>query len=569
MIDKRMELYNAKEFGNIREIIKNAVKEYPDNNAFILKETNGKDVEYKNITYKQMDKQIDCLGTSLVSKGLKGKRIAVIGKNCYEWVISYLAVLNGTGIVVPLDKGLPENEIESSLIRSSAEAIIFEDDYMDMIKNIKSKKQTKVTEFICMNKQNEFKDIYTLIDEGEKLLKQGNKEFIDAEIKNEKMSILLFTSGTTSAAKAVMLSHKNIASNIYSMTKCEDIRSTDTNIAFLPFHHTFGSTGILMFLSRGATNVFCDGLRHIQKNLNEYHVSIFVCVPLLIESIYKKVWQEIEKTGQTKKVKFGMKLTKFLLIFGIDIRRKIFKQIIDKLGGKLRYVISGASGLDGEVATGFRNFGIEVVQGYGLTETSPTLIAETPKSYKAGSTGLPIPNVEIKIDNPNEQGIGEILAKGPNVMLGYYENEEATNEVLKDGWFHTGDLGYQDKDGFVFITGRQKNVIVLKNGKNIYPEELETLVNQLPYVAESMVYGKEKNDDLIVSVKVVYDKEYAKNNWQDKTQEDIEKLIWEDIKKINQTMPNYKHIKNLIATDEEMIKTTTAKIKRFEEMKNL
>lgn len=569
MIDKRMELYNAKEFGNIREIIKNAVKEYPDNNAFILKETNGKDVEYKNITYKQMDKQIDCLGTLLVSKGLKGKRIAVIGKNCYEWVISYLAVLNGTGIVVPLDKGLPENEIESSLIRSSAEAIIFEDDYMDMIKNIKSKKQTKVTEFICMNKQNEFKDIYTLIDEGEKLLKQGNKEFIDAEIKNEKMSILLFTSGTTSAAKAVMLSHKNIASNIYSMTKCEDIRSTDTNIAFLPFHHTFGSTGILMFLSRGATNVFCDGLRHIQKNLNEYHVSIFVCVPLLIESIYKKVWQEIEKTGQTKKVKFGMKLTKFLLIFGIDIRRKIFKQIIDKLGGKLRYVISGASGLDGEVATGFRNFGIEVVQGYGLTETSPTLIAETPKSYKAGSTGLPIPNVEIKIDNPNEQGIGEILAKGPNVMLGYYENEEATNEVLKDGWFHTGDLGYQDKDGFVFITGRQKNVIVLKNGKNIYPEELETLVNQLPYVAESMVYGKEKNDDLIVSVKVVYDKEYAKNNWQDKTQEDIEKLIWEDIKKINQTMPNYKHIKNLIATDEEMIKTTTAKIKRFEEMKNL
>ncbi len=569
MIDKRMELYNAKEFGNIREVIKNAVKEHPDNNAFILKETNGKDVEYKNITYTKFDKQIDCLGTALVSKGLKGKRIAVIGKNCYEWIVSYLSVVNGTGIVVPLDKGLPEKEIENSLIRSQAEAIIFEDDYIDMIKNIKSNNQTKVTKFICMNKQDEFENIYTLIDEGEKLLQQGNKEFIESEINNEEMSILLFTSGTTSAAKAVMLSHKNIASNIYSMTKCEDIRSTDTNIAFLPFHHTFGSTGILMFLSRGATNVFCDGLRHIQKNLNEYHVSMFVCVPLLIESIYKKVWQEIEKTGQTKKVKFGMKLTKFLLIFGIDIRRKIFKQIIDKLGGKLRYVISGASGLDGEVATGFRNFGIEVVQGYGLTETSPTLIAETAKSYKAGSTGLPIPNVEIKINNPNEQGIGEILAKGPNVMLGYYENEEATNEVLVDGWFHTGDLGYKDKDGFIFITGRQKNVIVLKNGKNIYPEELETLVNQLPYVAESMVYGKEKNDDLVVSVKVVYDKEYAKNNWQDKTQEDIEKLIWEDIKKINQTMPNYKHIKNLIATDEEMIKTTTAKIKRFEEMKNL
>ncbi|MGN1329823.1 MAG: AMP-binding protein [Clostridia bacterium] len=569
MEDKRMNLYEAEEFDNIREIIKNVVKKHSENKAFIIKETKGEEIEYRNITYKELDNDIDSLGTALVNKGLKGKRIAIIGKNRYEWVISYISVINGTGIAVPLDKGLPEVEIESSLIRSSADAIIFESTYSEMIENIKKNGKTKVTEFICMDQNEKYEYIYNLIEEGNKLLEEGNTEFTEAEINNTEMSILLFTSGTTSASKAVMLSHKNIASNIYAMTKCEDIRSTDTNIAFLPFHHTFGSTGILMFLSRGATNVFCDGLRHIQKNLNEYHVSIFVCVPLLIESIYKKIWQEIEKTGQTKKVKFGIKLSKFLLKFGIDIRRKLFKQIIDKLGGELRYVISGASGLDGTVAEGFRNFGIEAVQGYGLTETSPVLAAENPKSYKAGSTGLPMPGVEIKIDNPNEEGIGEIIAKGPNVMLGYYENEEETNKVLKDGWFYTGDLAYIDKEGFIFITGRKKNVIVLKNGKNIYPEELETLVGQLPYVAENMVYGKEKGDDLVVSVKIVYDKDYAKNNWSNKTQEEIEKIIWDDIKKINSTMPNYKHIKNLIVTDKEMIKTTTAKVKRYEEMKNL
>ncbi len=569
MEDKRMNLYEAEEFEDIRAIIKNSVKKYPENKAFIIKEAEGKNIKYKNVTYKEFDKQIDSLGTSLVNLGLKGKKIAIIGKNRYEWILSYLAVVDGTGIVVPLDKGLPEQEIENSLMRSYADAIIFEGSYTEMINNIRKNNKTQVKEFICMDEQKGFKNVYELIKEGEKLLKQGSKEFIEAEIKNKEMSILLFTSGTTSASKAVMLSHKNIASNIFAMTKCEDIRSTDTNIAFLPFHHTFGCTGILMFLANGSTNVFCDGLRHIQKNLNEYHVSIFVCVPLLIESIYKKVWQEIEKTGQTKKVKFGIKLSKFLRKFGIDIRRKLFKEIIDKLGGKLRYVISGASGLDGEVAEGFRNFGIEAVQGYGLTETSPVLAAETAKSYKKGSTGLPMPGVEIKIDNPNEQGIGEIIAKGPNVMLGYYENEEETNKVIKDGWFYTGDLAYQDDEGFIFITGRQKNVIVLKNGKNIYPEELETLVNQLPYVEESMVYGKEKNNDLVVSAKIVYNQDFAKSNWENKTQEEIEKIIWEDIKTINHTMPNYKHIKNIIVTDQEMIKTTTAKIKRYEEMKNL
>lgn len=569
MEDKRMNLYKATEFETIRDVIRNAVKKYPENNAFILKNKKDKDVEYKKITYKQFGEDIDSLGTELVNLGLKGKRIAIIGKNRYEWIVSYLATVNGVGIVVPLDKGLPEAEVESSLIRSKTDCIIFEESYTEMIQNIKNAGNTNIKEYICMDKQENFTSLEELIEKGNKLLKEGNREFLDSPINPTEMSIILFTSGTTSMSKAVMLSHKNIASNIYAMTKCEELRSTDTNIAFLPFHHTFGCTGILMFLSLGATNVFCDGLRHIQKNLIEYEVSTFVCVPLLIESIYKKIWQEIEKSNQTKKVKFGIALSKILLKIGIDIRQKLFKPITSKLGGKIRMVISGASGIDPKVADGFRNFGIYVVQGYGLTETSPVLAAENVKYYKTGSTGLPMPGVELQIDNPNEQGIGEIKAKGPNVMLGYYENEEETNKVLKDGWFYTGDLGYMDKDGFLYITGRKKNVIVLKNGKNVYPEELEVLIGNLPYVKENMVFGKEKDDDLVVSAKIVYNQDYMKDNYPDKTQEDIEKIIWEDIKEINKTMPNYKHIKNIVVTDQEMIKTTTAKIKRYEEIKKL
>ncbi len=569
MEDKRTNIFEAKEFDNIRSVIKNAVSEHPDNNAFILKEIKDKETIYKNITYKDFDKDIDALGTKLINMGLKNKRIAIIGKNRYEWILSYLAVVNGTGIVVPLDKGLTEQELENSLVLSKADCLIFEESYIEIVEKLKTNSKIYVNKFICMDKSDKYESLPAMIEDGKKLLNDGNKEFIESEINPESMSILLFTSGTTSNSKAVMLSHKNIASNIYAMTKAEDIRSTDTNIAFLPFHHTFGCTGILMFLSRGATNVFCDGLRHVQKNLVEYQVSTFVCVPLLIESIYKKIWQEIDKTGQTKKVNFGIKLSKFLLKFGIDIRRKLFKEIYDKLGGKIRSVISGASGLDPKVTNGLRDFGLSVIQGYGLTETSPVLAAETIKACKTGSTGLPMPGVEIKIDNPNEEGIGEIIAKGPNVMLGYYENEEETKKVIKDGWFHTGDLAYMDNEGFIFITGRQKNVIVLKNGKNIYPEEIETLINNLPYIEESMVYGKEKDDDLVVSAKVVYNKDYIKENYPEKTPEEIEKMIWNDIKEINKTMPNYKHVKNLIVTDEEMIKTTTAKIKRFEEIKKI
>ena len=557
-----------KKFYNVRDLIENAIKLHPDNIAFKLKEKNGKKVKYVNITYKKMQKDIFALGTAINSLNKKEKRVAIIGKNCYPWILSYLATFYGNNIVVPLDKGLPDTEIKDLLERSKANIVIFEDKYIDVMKQIKNEKLGSVKHFICMEDNTEhFKTLAQLMEDGKKEMKSGNKKIMSTKIDDKKMAAIIFTSGTTSLAKGVMLSQYNIASNINSMQRIISIYDTDVNMAFLPFHHTFGSTGIILFLSRGTTNVFCDGLRYIQSNLVEYKVSIFVCVPLLLEAMYKKIMQEVKKQNKEKKVEFGRKLSKFLLKFKIDVRRKIFKEIIDKLGGNLRYVVSGASSIDKKVAESFNDFGIITVQGYGLTETAPVLIAETERTIRYGSIGHPLPDVEARLEDKNEEGIGEIVAKGPNVMLGYYENEEETAKVLKDGWFHTGDLAYQDKDGYFYITGRKKNVIVLKNGKNVYPEELEMVISNLPYVEECMVYGKEKDDDLVVSAKIVYNKEYMQEKYKDYSEEQIKEMIWNDIKEKNKGLTTYKHIKNIVVTDEPMIKTSTAKVKRYEELK--
>lgn len=565
-------IYKAERFNNIREIMYNTVKLYPNNIAFKIKHKDGKNISYTDITYSEFQKEINEFGTGLMSLGYKDKRVAVIGKNSYPWALTYCAVLEGLGVLVPLDKGLPEAEIELSLKRSKAEVMIFDKEYEEIIKRIVDNSQTSLTKCICMT--DTAVEGFTTIDAVEKIgreeLAKGNTEYLNAEIDNKKMAAIIFTSGTTSMAKAVMLSQYNIASNIYGLNCVEYIDPTDINMAFLPFHHTFGSTGLLLFMSRGATNVFCDGLRYIQDNLKEYHVSCFVCVPLLIEAIYKKVMHQIEKQGKMKTFQKGMKISKFLLKFKIDIRKKLFKEIYDNLGGNLRFVVSGASAIDRTVAEGFNDLGFLTVQGYGLTETAPVLVAENVNNIRYGSIGLPLPEIEIKIDNPNEEGIGEIIAKGPNVMLGYYEDEESTNAVIdKDGWFHTGDLAYMDKDGFIFIAGRKKNVIVLKNGKNVYPEELEQLISELPYVAENMVFGMPKDDDLVVSVKIVYNEIYVKQKYGNISEDELKEIIWKDVKEINSKLTTYKHIKNLVITNEPMVKTTTAKVKRFEEMKKM
>ena len=565
-------LYNAQEFNNIKEIIYNSVEKYSRNIAFVIKHTENKKVEYENITYKQLLEDINKLGTAVYSLGFKGRRIAVIGRNSYGWAVAHLSNLLGGNVSVPLDKDLQYDELESSLIRSKADMIFFDKKYEEKISQIKEKNNTNLKEYVCFEEAEGFKNISELLKIGNEEVNSGKTDFINAKIDENKMAILLFTSGTTSKSKAVMLSQKNIVSNVYAMQCVEAIYSTDTNIAFLPFHHIFGSTCMVVMLAYGVRTVFPDGLRYIKKNLNEYGVSVFVGVPVLVEAIYKTIMKEVHKQGKTKLVNIATKISNFLLKLHIDLRRILFKSIINELGGKLRFVISGGAPADSKIAKGFNDLGIEVVQGYGLTETSPVIAAENKRCMKAGTVGIPMLNVKLEIENPDENGIGEIRVKGPNVMLGYYENEEATKEVLKDGWFYTGDLGYLDKNGCLAITGRSKNLIVLKNGKKVFPEELETLVNRLELVEECMVYGmpdeKDKND-VKLSIKIVYNKEIVKEKYSDKTEEELYKIIWNEIKEINKTLPRYKYIKGMILTDEELIKTTTKKVKRQEEMKKI
>ena len=563
-------IFEATEYKNMRELIEASAEKFGDRIAFTIKKQDGKKVEYDNRTYKDLLEDVNEFGTGIYSLGFKGKRIAIVGKNRYEWVVAHLANLMGGIVCVPLDKDLQFDELESSLIRSKADAIVFDAKLTDLMKQLKENGKTNLTEYICMSENEGFKSFEEIKDLGEDLLENGNKDFLNAKIDENELAILLFTSGTTSASKAVMLSQRNVLSNVYDLQSVEDIREKDVNIALLPYHHIFGSTCMVFVLACGVKTVYTDGLRYVKQNLAEYKVSMFVGVPLLVESIYKGVKKEIEKQGKTKLINVAMKVSNFLLKFKIDVRRKLFKQVLDGLGGALRFIIIGGAPADPEILKFFNDIGIITLQGYGLSETSPVAAAENYETRKNGTVGYPMPSVEIEIDNPDDKGIGEIKVKGPNVMLGYYEMPEKTAEVLKDGWFYTGDLGCFDNKGRLMITGRTKNMIVLKNGKKIFPEEIETLVNRLDLVEESFVFGmpdeKDKND-VTLSVKAVYNKDTAKEKYGEKTEKELYDILWNEIKELNKSFPSYKHIKKLILTDKELIKTTTKKVKRQEEMK--
>ncbi len=560
---------NVKEYENIKDMVIDVSSKRRNQTIFIKKYKEEKETRYENITYDKLLKDIQAFGTDLYKLGLKDKRVAVIGRNRYEWIVAHLSVLLGGMVSVPLDKELKIDELENSLIRSEVEAIVFDEKYVELIEKLKQRGNTKIKEYICMSEIPEYRSVDMLIKDGQKYLRSGYKDYLNCKIDKNKMSILLFTSGTTSKSKAVMLSQKNIASNIYALQLSEDFYDTDVNIAFLPFHHIFGQTGMLLMIINGVKTVFTDGLRYISQNFKEYGVSVFVGVPILIEAIYNNVWQQIRKQRKEKLVRLLIKVSNILLKVKIDIRRKLFKNIIDGLGGKLRFVISGGAPIDKKIEQGFRDLGIEVATGYGVTETSPVIAAQTSTAKIPGSVGVAMPNVNIEIINKDENQIGEIIVSGPNVMLGYYKDEEKTNEVLKDGHFYTGDLGYIDAKGNLFITGRKKDMIVLKNGKKIFPDEIETVVNRLEIVKESMVFGlPDKNDpsDIQVAIKIVYDDNIRKKEYAGLTDEEFREKIWGEIKKINQTFPMYKYIKHMILTDEELIKTTTKKIKRKEEL---
>ena len=532
-------------FTDLKDMLNQTGEVYGDRPAYIFKtEEKGK---FRTITHKEFRENINALGTTLIQMGLKDKRIALISENRYEWELSYLAVASGVGVIVPLDKALPDNELESLILRSQVEAIIYSSKYDVIMNTLREKKNTNLKYFISMDLEENTQGIYAekaLVEKGKKLLADGNKTYIDAKIDAEKMGIMLFTSGTTAMSKAVMLSHKNLVTNVMDIIQRFDLTDEDRFLSFLPLHHVFECTvGFLYPISIGGSIAFCEGVKHMAENIKEFEITAMISVPAVFDIIYRKVMKTIEKKGKLANLEKGKKVSQFLLKMKIDLRKQLFKEVHESLGPKLKLVVTGGAALDPETEKGFNDLGFDVEQGYGLTETAPVIAAETPKCRRLGSIGKKFPSVEVKIDDPDEEGIGELMAKGPSIMLGYYENEEATKSALEsDGWFHTGDLARIDKDGFIYISGRKKSVIVLNNGKNVFPEEIETLLNKVEGIKETFVFEKKEDDgDVKVCVEIVYDKELIKELYNIEGEENIKEFLWDKVKEVNKLMPKYKY----------------------------
>lgn len=560
-MNKNAPFYEVRTLTDLKDMLSQSVSIYGDKPVFLIKEQKGED--YKKVSYNQYGEDVASFGTALLSLGIENLRVAIIGENRYEWYISYLATVNGTGVVVPLDKELPKGEIANLINRAHCNVVIYsqmkEQDINDIKKDI-----PVVKYFVSMDEKESSADVlsfWSLHGKGRDLVANGDRSFIDAKIEPDEMRILLFTSGTTSDSKAVMLSHHNISFNLMEMCKMLYIGPEDTFLSVLPLHHTYECTcGFLCQVYRGSTVAQCEGLRYIVKNMQESKVTIMNVVPLMIESFYRKIFSK----ENASKLKKAIAISNALRKIGLDVRLKLFKKVHDTFGGHLKLLISGGAPIDPDIISSMQNIGINVVQGYGLTECSPILAVNRDIFYKNSAAGMILPGVDVKIIDVDENGNGEIIGKGPNVMLGYYENEEATKEAIIDGYFHTGDIGYIDDDNFVFITGRKKNVIITKNGKNIFPEEIETLVMRQPYIKEVLVYGKQEEDgDTVVNAAVFPDYELLKEELGEAySDEKARQLIGEQIKAVNKMITGYKSIKNFEIKETEFEKTTTKKIKR-------
>lgn len=569
--------YETTNYQTIKEVFDMAREKYA-NNIFMLEKFNPKG-EFTKITYQEFAEDVIALGTALRNKyNLAGERVVIIGENTYHWYVSYMAMLCGVGIAVPVDKELPANEIENVIGRSKATAVIYSTKKKDVIKKVQDKLPT-VKYFIQMNSDNELEGreigFNTIVKQGKEMVKEGDNSFSRVEIDPEEFKVLIFTSGTTSNSKGVMICNKNLAENINAVNPYVKVHENDRFFSVLPLHHTYESSiGFLLPMAKGCSIAVCQGLKHIVPDLKETKPTALLAVPLLIENLYKKINQTIEKSGKAGLVNSMMHVTNALKNVGVDIKKKVFAEIYENLGGNLKFIVSAAAPIDPKVGKWLQDLGIIFLQGYGLTETAP-IAALTPEyEPRVGSAGKAVICAELKIDNPNEKGEGEVLIKSETLMLGYYEDEEATNEVIEideegNRWFHSGDVGYLDEDGFLFITGRIKNVIVTQNGKNIYPEEIELMLGEVSEIKECMVYGKEVEGEkeLIITVKVIPNKEEIEAKYgKDLNDEEIYNIIWEKIKEVNHKLTSYKAIKKLEIKKDEFIKTTTMKIKRYAEI---
>lgn len=564
-------IYQTRKINDLKDMMVQSASLFESRNAFLIKGKNG---EYYGKTYAQLKEELDALGTALIDMGLKNKKIAILSQNRAEWCTTYLTVTGGVGVVVPLDRELPFNEIENLISRAGASAIVFSSKHAeDMAKLAGS---SNIDFFINMDLEEDegpnFLSLSGLIDKGRELVANGDRRYLDAVIDPDSMAALIFTSGTTDLAKGVMLSSKNIVSDVRSVCSMLYLDETDSSISILPLHHTYECTAnFLVMMYNGCCFSFNEGLKYIVQNLQETRPTILMLVPLILENMHKKIIKQASKSLLSKlKLNFAIEISNFLYYFlKIDIRSKIFKQIHNIFGGRVRLVISGAAAINPDVSNDLCAMGIRIVQGYGLTECAPIVSVNNDRGFRHDSAGKALAGVEITVENVGEDGIGEFVISGDNVMLGYYENPSATAKVLKNGRLYTGDLGYIDEEGYIFITGRKKNVIVTKNGKNIFPEEVEAYLAKCPYVKESLVWGRyqEESGETEVNAQIVVDVDEIKERLHLNiiSNEEIYKLINLEIREINKQMPLYKRIKDFTLREEEFAKTTTKKIKRYVE----
>ena len=556
---------------DLKDMLETSCEKFAENTAFWVKDKRGG--EYRQVKYKEALSDVNGLGTALIAAGFKDRRIGVVGENSYRWAVSYLAAVCGCGVVVPLDKELSESELKNIIKQADVSCVIFDGKFEQTFRNIKADGDTMLDLLISMDAENSSKEMFAwkdLVESGRNMVLSGNRDFTEAEINPEDMAIILFTSGTTGVSKGVMLSHRNMAAVIMMTQSVILVRTDDIFFSLLPLHHTYECTcGFLIPLYKGASIAYCEGLKYIVKNLGEAKPTIFLGVPAVFENLYKKIWQSARKSGKEDKLKKAMRINVKVKKIGIDLGGMFFKEIRALLGGRMRLMISGGAAINPEVLDGLAAFGIIALQGYGLTEAAPLGALNPDTRANSRSIGRKLPAADIKIDSPDEEGVGEICLKGENIMLGYYGRQDLTDEVLKNGWFYTGDLGYMDKDGYVYLTGRKKNVIIAKNGKNVYPEELEYHLSKVPFIQESMVWSKPSEDGediVIVATIVINDEMFSEmTGGAEMTDEEIVAELWKEVDKINLEVPYFKRIKSIVLRKEEFEKNSSKKIKRFAE----
>lgn len=563
-------LYQFRYINDLKDLLNTSAQIFSHEKAYLVKDVRGG--EYRPITYAQMKKDVDALGTRLIDLGLKGKKIALIGENSYKWVVSYMATVNGTGVVVPLDRELPYQEIVNLLKRAEVSAVIYSNKVEATVEQA-LKKVKGIKHKINIDMGEHTKKVYAfdaLLDEGRALLDDGNLQFLDAKIDREAMCSLLFTSGTTGLAKGVMLSHKNISANVYNMSKYVKIRQPGVGLSVLPMHHSYEMTcHILTGMYQGMCIAICEGLKYIQKNMKESKTTVMLGVPLVFETMHKKVWKQAESSGKADTMRKMVALSRGTKLFNRQgVIKKIFKQIHQSLGNNVALFIAGGAAINPKVIEDYEAMGLPMIQGYGMTENAPIIAVNRDCYSKADSVGQPMPGTEVKIIDPDGDGVGEIICRGPSVMIGYYGDEAATAEVLRDGWLYTGDYGRLDEEGFLYVCGRKKNVIVTKNGKNIFPEEVEYYLLENKYIEEVLVFGthEEKSGDAVLWAEIFPNHEAIEEDLGDMTEEGLRDFFKTVIDETNERMSLYKRVKRFKIRDTEFEKTTTRKIKRHSQM---